>query len=48
MVYNGGEFLLSGDLCIDDILSLVQGNSLATDDPAMFIQVRKPMIRTMF
>lgn len=33
MMYNGGEFLLSGDLCIDDILSLVQGNSLATDDP---------------
>ena len=33
MMYNGGEFLLSGDLCIDDILSLVQGNGLATDDP---------------
>ena len=33
MMYNSGEFLLSGDLCIDDILSLVQGNGLATDDP---------------
>ena len=33
MMHNCGELFLSGNLCIDNIFSLIQGNRLATDNP---------------